>query len=80
MPILDSSGFHYLPYDEVKLLKKADERNRPSLKIRKETKQPKNVKNVLPSSTSEAKESVDLTSSIPMTAQNGRAVAYCVEC
>ena len=26
------------------------------------------------------KESVDLTSSIPMTAQNARAVFYCIEC
>ena len=29
MPILDSSGFHYLPYDEANLLKKEAERNRP---------------------------------------------------
>ena len=40
MPILGSSGLHYLTYDEVKLLKKADKRDRPSLKIRKGTKQP----------------------------------------
>ena len=80
MPILDSSGSHYLSYDETKLLKKADERDRPSLKIRKETKQPKNSKNALPSSTSVEKESVDLTLSIPVTAQNTRAVVYCVEC
>ena len=80
MPILDSSGLHYLPYDEAKLLKKTDERDRPSLKIRKETKQPKNVKNALPSSASAEKESVDLASSIRMTAQNARAVVYCVEC
>ena len=45
MPILDSSDLHYLPYDdEAKLLKKTDERDRLSLKIRKETKQPKNAK------------------------------------
>ena len=80
MPILDSSGLHYLPYDEANLLKKADERDRPSLKIREETKQPQNARNALPSSMSVEKESVDLTSSIPMTAQNARAVVYCVEC
>ena len=80
MPILDPSGLHYLPYDVAKLLKRADERDIPSLKIRKETKQPKNAKNALPSSTSVEKESVDLTSPIPMTAQNASAVVYCVEC
>ena len=68
MLILDSSGLHDLPYDDVKLLKMADKRYRPSL-IRKETKQPKNTKNTLPSSTLGEKESVDFTSSIPMTAQ-----------
>ena len=46
IPILDSNSLHYLPYDDAKLLKKADERDRPSLKIRKERKQPKNAKNV----------------------------------
>ena len=80
MPILDSSDLHYLFYDEAKLLKKTDERDRLSLKIRKETKQPKNAKNELPSSTSVEKESVDLSSSIPMTAQKAKAVVYCVEC
>ena len=74
LPILDSSGLHYLPYDKAKLLKKADDRDRPSIKIKKETKPPRNSKNELPSSTSVEKESVDLTSSIPMTAQNARAV------
>ena len=43
MPFLDWSGLHYLPYDEANRLKKADERDRPSLKIRKETQQPKNA-------------------------------------
>ena len=66
-----------LPYVEVKLLKKADERDRPSLKIKKETKQPKNVKNPLPSSTSIGKESVDLASPISITAKNAREVVYC---
>ena len=41
MLILDSSNLHYLLYDEAKLLKKADKRDRPSLKIRKETSNPK---------------------------------------
>lgn len=68
-----------LPYVEVKLLK-ADERDRPSLKIKKETKQPKNVKNAIPSSTSIGKESVDLASPISITAQNAREVVYCLEC
>ena len=80
MSILDSSGLHFFPFDEVKLLKKAVERDRPSLKIRKDEKQPKNPKNSLPSSTSVKQEYVDLTSSIPMTVQNTRAVVCCVEC
>ena len=63
MPIFDPSGLHYVPYDEVKILKKADERDR------RETNQPKNVKNALASSTLVEKESVDLTATIPMTAQ-----------
>ena len=50
MSILDSSGLNYLPYDEAKILKKTDERDRPSRNIRKETKQPKSTKNALPSS------------------------------
>ena len=54
-------GLHYLLYDETKLLEKADDKDRPSLKIRKESNQHKNTKNALP------KESVDLTSSIRMT-------------
>lgn len=74
MPILDSSGFHYLPYDEANLLKKEAERNRP-----KQIKQPKNAKNALPSSTTVEKGSLDLTLPIPVTAQNARAVVYCVE-
>ena len=80
MPILKSSGLHYLPYDETKLLKKSDERDRPSLKIRKETKQLKNFKKALPSFTSVEKEFVDLKLSISMTAQKARVVVYCVEC
>ena len=64
MLILDSSGLHCLPYDEGKLLKKTVKRHRPSITIRKETKQPKNTKNALPSSTSIEKEPMDLTSSI----------------
>ena len=63
MQIFDSSGLHYVPYDEAKILKKADERDR------RETNQPKNVKNALASSTLVEKESVDLTATIPMTAQ-----------
>ena len=80
MLILDSSDLHYFPYDKAELLKKTDKRDRLSLKIRKETKQPKNAKNELPSSTSVEKESIDITYSIPMTAQNTSAVVYCVEC
>ena len=78
MPILDSSGLHCLPYDGAKLLKKADERDRTSLKLKEEKKQLKNSKNALLSSTSVENEYVDLTSSIPMTAQNARVVVYCV--
>ena len=79
MPILDSSGLHYLPYVEAKLLKKENKRDRPSPKIRKETKQPKNTNNAVPSSTLVEKEYVVLTSSIPMTAQNATAAIYCIE-
>ena len=67
MPILKLSGLHYLPYDETKLLKKSDERDGPSLKIRKEIKQLKNSKKALPSFTSVEKEFMDLKLSISMT-------------
>ena len=80
IPILDSTGLYYLSYDEAKLLKKTDERDRQFIKIKKEAKQSQNAKNALPSSTSVEKESVDLTSFIPMTAQIVSAVIYCVEC
>ena len=80
IPILDSIGLYYLSYDEAKLLKKTDERDRQFIKIKKEAKQSQNAKNALPSSTSVEKESVDLTSFIPMTAQIVSAVIYCVEC
>ena len=80
IPILGSIGLYYLSYDEAKLLKKTDERDRKFIKIKKEIKQSQNAKNALPSSTSVEKESVDLTSFIPMTAQIVSAVIYCVEC
>ena len=60
-------GLHYLLYDETKLLEKADDKDRPSLKIRNESNQHKNTKNALPSAKLVEKESVDLTSSIRMT-------------
>ena len=60
MPIVDSNSLRFLNYDEAKLLKKVDQRDRPSLKIRQETKQPQNFNNALPSSTSVGKESVCL--------------------
>ena len=72
-------GLHYLLYDETKLLKKADDKDRPLLKIRKESNQHKNTKNALPSAKLIEKESVDLTSSIRMTAQNAKPVVYHVE-
>ena len=39
MPFLDSNGLHYPPYDGAKLLKKADERDRTSPKLKEEKKQ-----------------------------------------
>ena len=78
MPILDSNGLNYPPYDGAKLLKKADERDRTSPKLKEEKKQLKNAKNALLSSTSVENEYVDLTSSIPMTAENAKVVVYCV--
>lgn len=80
MPIVDSNDLHFLNYYEAKLLKKVDQRDRPSIKIRQETKQTKNFNNVPPSSASVGKESMCLASSTPMTAQNARAVVYYVQC
>ena len=73
MSIIDSSGLHYLLYDEAKLQTKRQMREANHHLKSERRQQPKNVKNALPCSTSVEKESVDLTSSIPMTAQNARA-------
>ena len=43
MPILDSSGAHYVPYEEAKGMKDANERDRPSLNVQK-VKEPKGAK------------------------------------